>query len=680
MKLPSRWARPFLVTCLLLNTALLLSCSDKQEQDTSPVEKPPETDAKNNLNQAAEQATSAPGVPGGITATASDGTIKISWDMVPMALQYNIYIAGEPGVQPNNYWKLNKGSTYITTELSYTNTELENGTTYYFVVTAVNNKGESPSSTQITATPKPITPTTLESSKPNAPSGLVATAQNKQVTLSWEDVEGAGQYNVYMATEFGVNPHLYNKLQNGIAVLNVSNPYTHQGLTNNTVYYFVVTAKNNAGESNASPETYATPLKPQPLPSTLARLKATASDGKVTLQWQQSEHANHYNVYMATKAGIDTTNITERPGYSVSQQVHSPFVQRELVNGQNYYFVVTAENEGGESPASQELKLSPGVKVEAPKPPAKVLIAEIDKKIVISWSDAPGAKYYNVYMASQSGVGAKNYSRLENGTARLKVNSPLQLDELPQNKSFYFIVSAVNKAGESQASKAVTIKTAPGPVSEAKPVSPRRSAKYVTLDSRGKVLKNQDTPYSRRPWACVRSNATGLVWEVKTNEPGLHHKNNAYTWFNPDKTVNSNVAGTQKGGVCVGSQCDTAAFIETVNAARLCGFNDWRLPTRKELSSLIETNVIYPDATIDNESFPNTAKSFHWSNTSYSHNPELAWFVYFGSGYEYYEYKSFASHVRLVRGKAAVANVAPNGKTEPKPALKSELKPELKPN
>jgi len=686
MKPPSRWARPLFYICMLLNTALLIGCGEKQDTEETQSTPAPNTAAEHTktiARKAAENATQPPGTPGGITATASDKTIKISWDAVPNALQYNIYLAGEPGVQPRNYWKLNNGSTYITTDLSYINTELENGVSYYFVVTAVNNKGESPMSTQITATPKPIARATLDAPKPHVPAGLVATAQSNQVTLSWEPVKGASQYNIYMATEFGVNPHIYNKLQNGMAILNVSNPYTHQGLSNNTVYYFVVTAENRSGESHASTEAYATPLRPIPLPATPTQVRAKIGDGQITLHWQKSANADHYNVYMATKAGIDTTisatidteiygtTDTELAGNRISRDVHSPFIQRELVNGQNYYFVVTAENKGGESPASTELKLSPGIKSVKLKPPTKVLISEIDKKTIISWSDVPGAAHYNVYMASESGVGANNYRRLENGAAKLNVNSPLPLENLPIGTTFYFTVSTVNKAGESPVSTEVSITTE---AKEAKtvnvvsPVDKRQSTKYVVLDGNGQIQENQTLNYTQQPWPCVKSNTTGLVWEVKTNKRGLHNKNNTYSWFSSDNAknnANNNVAGTQDGGVCQGSRCDTAAYIEAINAAKLCGFNDWRLPTRKELAGLIEKNVVYPDATIDNESFPNTAKSFHWSSTSYSHNPELAWFVYFGSGYEYYEYKSFASHIRLVRGLSTVANL-PSKPTAPK--------------
>ncbi|NOZ51718.1 MAG: DUF1566 domain-containing protein [Gammaproteobacteria bacterium] len=658
MTLPARWARLILIAVFSLNTLLLWSCGEKQETP-SLAEKPPRSDTKNDLKQRAKKATK-PSPPVGITATASDKTIKLSWNTVDNAQQYNIYIAAEPSIQPDNYWKLAKGASYSTTDLSYINIDLENGVSYYFVVTATNNKGESLPSTRITATPKPITRAEPELPKPSPPLGLVASAANNQVTLSWQEVAGADQYNLYMATEFGVNQYLYNKLGNGMAVLNVSNPYTHQGLKNNTVYYFVVTAENRAGESHASSEVYATPLRPQVLPQAPTRVRANAGDGQITLQWAASPGANHYNVYMASEAGIDKNNITELTGNKVSKNVHSPFVQTDLSNGQDYYFVITAENEAGESLGSTEIKLSSGIKPVTPKTPAKILISDINKKIVISWSDSPGAQHYNLYMASQPGVKPENYNSLENGSVRLMVNSPIELENLPKNTTFYFTVSATNETGESPVSTEVSITTATDIVkTDIIPGNKRQNTKYIVLDSNGNALKDQSIPYIKQPWSCAKSNATGLVWEVKSESRGLHYKNNTYTWFNPDNTDNGNTSGIRNGGNCQASDCDTAAFVEAVNAKKLCGFNDWRLPTRKELSSLIEQNVIYPAATIDSESFPNTAKSFHWSSTSYSHNPELAWFVYFGSGYEYYEYKSFASNVRLVRGRLGIGDKKP---------------------
>ena len=67
---------------------------------------------------------------------------------------------------------------------SYTNTGLTNGTTYYYVVAAVNAGGESANSAQVSATPQ---------GSRRRPTGLTATAGNAQVALTWTASAGASQ-------------------------------------------------------------------------------------------------------------------------------------------------------------------------------------------------------------------------------------------------------------------------------------------------------------------------------------------------------------------------------------------------------------------------------------------------------------------------------------------------------
>ena len=41
-----------------------------------------------------------------------------------------------------------------------------------------------------------------------------------------------------------------------------------------------------------------------------------------------------------------------------------------------------------------------------------------------------------------------------------------------------------------------------------------------------------------KDWACTRDNATGLVWEVKTDDGGLRDKDNTYSWYDPNPATN----------------------------------------------------------------------------------------------------------------------------------------------
>jgi hypothetical protein len=90
------------------------------------------------------------------------------------------------------------------------------------------------------------------------PANFKATPGNGMVVLSWDTVEGATIYNLYLSRRSGVNNSNYIT-RVGMMISNVTSPYQLTGLNNNTTYYFVVTAENDSGESASSSEVSATP-------------------------------------------------------------------------------------------------------------------------------------------------------------------------------------------------------------------------------------------------------------------------------------------------------------------------------------------------------------------------------------------------------------------------------------
>ena len=145
---------------------------------------------------------------------------------------------------------------------------------------------------------------------------------------------------------------------------------------------------------------------------------------------------------------------------------------------------------------------------------------------------------------------------------------------------------------------------------------------YTKLDGNGNPLSD-DAP----SWVMVRDNVTGLIWENKTDDGSIHDKDNIYTWHDAQ-----------------------AVFTSSLNNDNFGGHSDWRLPTVKELSSIVDSSIPWPDPTINTIYFPNTQLSHYWSSTNLAYNPNYAWFVYFGSGYVSTYNKSGYYYVRAVRG------------------------------
>jgi hypothetical protein len=79
----------------------------------------------------------------------------------------------------------------------------------------------------------------------------------------------------------------------------------------------------------------------------------------------------------------------------------------------------------------------------------------------------------------------------------------------------------------------------------------------------------------------------------------------------------------------------------------LAGHRDWRLPSRIELVSLLDTTRIQPS--IDMVAFPSTPIDWFWTSSLAADNPTAAWYVYFYFGYPKTDDVTNSFSVRCVR-------------------------------
>lgn len=184
--------------------------------------------------------SNTPGIPEGVQATAGNECSFINWIPSENATSYNIYWNTSPGITASD-------NEIVNTTSPYCHIDLSNCTTYYYAVTAVNIDGNSGLSEEVSATPD-----AAYADVPSAPENLQAEKGDQCATLTWDPAELAVSYNIYWSNTPGVT-----KTDN--AVLSVSSPFVHEGLTNYTEYYYAVTAVGFEGESGLSEEVSVTP-------------------------------------------------------------------------------------------------------------------------------------------------------------------------------------------------------------------------------------------------------------------------------------------------------------------------------------------------------------------------------------------------------------------------------------
>jgi hypothetical protein len=191
---------------------------------------------------------------------------------------------------------------------------------------------------------------------------------------------------------------------------------------------------------------------------------------------------------------------------------------------------------------------------------------------------------------------------------------------------------------------------------------------FTKLDSSGNALAASATS-----WDCVLDNVTGLVWEVKTPviEPredpnlvppalNLRADTNTYTWYDASRSSGGGDRGVQDGGECYGAAtCDTEGYVSAINSVALCGFTDWRLPSRAELHSIVDYSQSDPGPMLDITYFPNSWNTdashgahsdWYWTLQTAAGYSKYAWAVSFNYGSDDQVNKSGDISIRLVRG------------------------------
>jgi hypothetical protein len=169
--------------------------------------------------------------------------------------------------------------------------------------------------------------------------------------------------------------------------------------------------------------------------------------------------------------------------------------------------------------------------------------------------------------------------------------------------------------------------------------------RWVKVSGKGKPL-----PVEAGPWTCVQDKRTGLLWENLTDNEGWRYEDSTYSWF--DATAGQ---GTPDRGSCMTVDrsvhaCDTADLVEAANRDRWCGVDGWRLPSDRELQSLLFDTGFEGSPRIAYGYFPNTGRHAFWSATTRAgEGGELeAVEVHFGTGETRWLLARHAARVRLV--------------------------------
>ncbi|OXM86954.1 pectinesterase family protein [Paenibacillus rigui] len=177
--------------------------------------------------------------PTGLSAVAGNAKVDLTWSSVTGSTYYTVKRSTLSG---RSYSIIASNVTAP----AFTDATVENGSTYFYVVTASNAQTESMNSDQAGGTPF-----LAQAGTPSIPGEVTGEAGENEISLKWSAVSDAASYNVKRAVSV-MGPYT--------TIANVSaTGYTDTGVTNGITYYYAVSAVNANGEGGSSAAVIATP-------------------------------------------------------------------------------------------------------------------------------------------------------------------------------------------------------------------------------------------------------------------------------------------------------------------------------------------------------------------------------------------------------------------------------------
>jgi lysophospholipase L1-like esterase len=386
----------------------------------------------------------------------TSGRVTLTWEDVPGAAAYNVYLSTSPGVTDLNSYKISNATNPITI------TDLEPGNTYYFVVAVEDHSGKSRKSKEISYTAvvdtegsiqfgdilshsKPVavvselessTTTSLSESKPAA----MPKQQERQIASTRSSTEIIICFGDSLTFGTGANKGMDYPSQ--LAKM-IGRPVINKGIPGDTTASALRRLNRNVLSKN--PDIVLITLGGNDLKNGVSRNNAFGNlklivraiqkqgakviIGGLRFPGKDRGFGKGYEDLAQQTGAVLIPNIfagiVENPNL-MSDPIH-PNNSGYRIIARRFYSVI----------ASSEPKKKPTIKASTPE----------TRDVTLAWDDIPNATSYNIYWSDKPGVTKKNGTKISN------VKNPHKIVGLKKGKRYYFVVTAVNAASESKESK-----------------------------------------------------------------------------------------------------------------------------------------------------------------------------------------------------------------------------------
>jgi len=332
------------------------------------------------------------------TVQYSNTKIKLTWNTVTGADEYEVYYTLTPG---ENYTLAGttSGNSYIHT--------VKPDTTYYYVICACTDSGIT---SDISSVVEKKTKVSL-----SAPDNLiVAKASATSIKISWNKVADADGYEVSCST---TKEGTYKRV-----FFSTDNSYTHTGLKTGQSYYYKVRSYiiSEGIEYYGTYTSIKSQTLPAPKPTNVKVSKASATSIKVS--WTKVTGVSGYKVYAATSKNGTYKCVGTVEGTS--------FTYKNLTVGKTYYFKLRSYKTISDVKKYSDYTAITSQTLPVPKPTNVKVSKASATSIKVSWTKAAGVSGYKVYAAT-----SKNGTYKCVGTVK---GTSFTYKNLTVGKTYYF--------------------------------------------------------------------------------------------------------------------------------------------------------------------------------------------------------------------------------------------------
>ena len=297
-------------------------------------------------------------------------------------------------------------------------------------------------------------------SKPDAPTSVVGTAGNAQVSLVWSAPASNGGASItdYVIQYSSSTGTTWSTFADGTSTATTA---TVTGLTNGSSYIFKVAAINSAGTGNYSSASSSVQLVGAPGAPT--SVVGTTGDAQVSLVWSAPSSnggasITDYVIQYSSDSGSTWFTFADGTSSTTTATVTG------LTNGSSYLFKVAAVNSAGTGTYSSA---SSSVLVGTPGAPTSVVGTTGDAQVSLVWSapSSNGGASITDYVVQFSSNSGTSWSTFADGTSTATTAT---VTGLTNGSSYVFKVAAVNSAGTgaySSSSSSVLVGTPGSPTS-----------------------------------------------------------------------------------------------------------------------------------------------------------------------------------------------------------------------